>query len=88
VFYGTNGTEQGVLFYFCVCSVKVSTEQTHDVGEVRSSLGTAPCSQHASRGVLTRRTSSGATGYVLLSAFDENNGYEMYFPRSVVDGAS
>ena len=42
----------------------------------------------ASRGVLTRRTSSGATGYVLLSAFDENNGYEMYFPRSVVDGAS
>jgi len=26
--------------------------------------------------------------YVMLSAFDENNGYEMYFPRFVVDGAA
>ena len=32
--------------------------------------------------------SSGATGYMMLSAFDENNGYEMYFPRFVVDGAA
>ena len=55
---------------------------------MRSNLGTVPCSHHVSRGVLTRRTSSGATGCVMLSAFDENNGYEMYFPSFVVDGAA
>ena len=32
----------------------------------------APSTNHVSRGVLTRRTSSGATGYMMLSAFDEN----------------